>query len=70
MKLKKKTNPRYPDFERVPMEDVITFGTTLFIRKDRGALLIVFPAGQEMIFAPEDELKKYGKYPATPHLAP
>ena len=55
-KQKHKKAPRYPDYERVIMPDVVTFGTTVFMRKDKRALLVVFPAGQEMIFAPEDEI--------------
>ena len=47
---------RFPDYEKVDTKDMVTFGTNVFIRKDRQALIIVFPAGQELHFAPESEL--------------
>lgn len=53
---KKKKVARFPDYERVDTTDVVTFGTSIFMRKDKRALIIVFPAGQEMHFAPEDEI--------------
>jgi hypothetical protein len=53
---KKKAKRRFPDYERVDTKDVITFGTSVFIRKDRQALIIVFPAGQELHFKPEQEI--------------
>ena len=53
--MKKKKTPRFPDYERVEMPEVVTFGTTLFMRKDNMALKIVFPAGQIVTFAPLDE---------------
>ena len=58
MKRKTKKSAIFPDYERVDIKDLITFGTSVFIRKDRKALIIVFPAGQELHFAPEEELKK------------
>ena len=60
MKKKKIKTPLFPDYERVNTDDVITFGTSVFIRKDRQALIIVFPAGQELHFMPEQELKTKG----------
>jgi len=57
MKKEKKTSRR-PDYEVVKMKDVITFGTTLFMRKDKRALKIVFPAGQSVTFCPEEEIEK------------
>lgn len=59
--MKKKKTPRWPDYERVQMDDVVTFGTTVFIRKDKRAIKIVFPAGQTMTFAPEDEIENEHK---------
>jgi hypothetical protein len=56
MKKKVKKPARFPDYERVKMDGVVTFGTTVFIRKDKQALLIVFPAGQTLIFKPENEI--------------
>ena len=57
MRASKKKINRFPDYERVEMPDVVTFGTNLFIRKDKRALKIVFPAGQIATFAPEEELR-------------
>lgn len=54
--MKKKKLPRFPDYERVKMDEVITFGTNVWIRKDKRALIIVFPAGQELHFKPEEEI--------------
>ena len=56
MKKNQKKSPRWPDYERVDLGSVITFGTTLFMRKDKRALRIVFPAGDSIMFAPEDEI--------------
>jgi hypothetical protein len=54
--MKTKKTPRWPDYELVPMKDVVTFGTTVFIRKDHRALRVLFPAGQCFEFKPEDEI--------------
>ena len=56
MKKKKKT-PRFPDYDLIttPESGIITFGTNLFLRKDKRGLIIVFPAGQELHFAPEND---------------
>ena len=52
-RMKKKKQPRWPDYEVVKLpEGTVTFGTTLFMRKDHCALRIVFPAGQIVTFAP------------------
>ena len=56
MKRPAKKSPRFPDYERVKMDGVVTFGTTVFIRKDKRALIIVFPAGQELHFKPEEDI--------------
>ena len=48
---------RYPDYERVKMDEVITFGTSVYIRKDKQAIKIVFPAGQSLDFMPIREVK-------------
>lgn len=56
--MSKKKFKRFPDYDVVVMKDVITFGTTLFIRKDKKALKIVFPAGQTVTFAPQDEIQE------------
>ena len=53
-----KKKSRYPDYERVNTDDVATFGTSVFIRKDKQALIIVFPAGQELHFKLMEEIKK------------
>lgn len=55
--MKKQKKSRWPDYEVVDMPNVVTFGTTLFMRKDKKALRIVFPAGQMVTFAPVDEVK-------------
>jgi len=56
MKKRIKKHPRYPGYELVDTQDVITFGTSIFIRKDKRAIIILFPAGQEMHFKPEEEI--------------
>lgn len=55
--MKKKLKTRWPDYERVDLKDIVTFGTTIFMRKDKKAIRIIFPAGQSIIFCPEDEIK-------------
>lgn len=54
---KKQPRPGFEDYELVKMPDIVTFGTSLFMRKDKRALKIVFPAGQMVTFAPEEEIK-------------
>jgi hypothetical protein len=54
---KKQPRPGFENYELVKMPDVVTFGTSLFMRKDKRALKIVFPAGQMVAFAPEEEIK-------------
>ena len=53
----KKKKERYPDFDLIttPESGIITFGTNVWIRKDKQAIKIVFPTGQEFTFAPIDE---------------
>ena len=46
---------RFEDYELVKMDNIVTFGTCLFIRKDKRALKIVFPAGQICTFTPMDD---------------
>lgn len=53
--MKKKPRPGFEDYERVNTDNLVTFGTTLFIRKDGQALKIVFPAGTVATFAPVDK---------------
>ena len=55
---KKKPRPGFEDYDLVEMSDVVTFGTSLFMRKDKKAIKIVFPAGQMVTFAPEEEIKE------------
>ena len=58
MKCKKIIN-RFPDYDLVttPESGVVTFGTNLFLRKDKLAIKIVFPTGQIFTFCPEEEIK-------------
>ena len=54
--MKKKKQNRFPDYERVDLKDIVSFGTNVWIRNDKRALVIVFPCGQELHFKPEDEI--------------
>jgi hypothetical protein len=56
-KKKKEIHNRFENYTLVPMKDVVSFGTTLFVRNDKRALKIVFPAGQICTFAPLDEIE-------------
>ena len=53
-----KNEPRkgFENYQRIET-GAVTFGTTLFMRNDRKALKIVFPAGQMVTFAPMDEIE-------------
>lgn len=55
--MKKKKQSRYPDYDMVNLGGTITFGTNLFLRKDKRAIKIIFPCGDVLTFAPEDEIK-------------
>lgn len=56
--MKKKKQKRFPDYEIVDLNErgIISFGTNVWIRNDKRALVIVFPCGQELYFKPEDEI--------------
>lgn len=54
---KKLKKAKYPDYERFDTDDKVTFGTSVFIRKDGRALMIIFPAGDILHFKPENEIK-------------
>ena len=61
--MKKKKQPRWPNYDVVDLDKttgrkIITFGTTLFMRKDKQALRIIFPAGQVITFCPQEEIEK------------
>jgi hypothetical protein len=56
MKKKKVRRPGFENYERIIMPDVITFGTTIYMRNDKRAIKIVFPVGQTVTFAPQDEI--------------
>ena len=52
-----KKTPHWPDYDLVELpEGTVTFGTALFMRKDKMALRIVFPSDQSVTFAPTDDL--------------
>jgi hypothetical protein len=51
-----KLKPRFTDYEKIDTENVVTFGTSVFIRKDRQALIILFPTGSQLHFKPELEI--------------
>ena len=55
MKKKGKPLKGFEDYTIVDTDDVVTFGTTLYLRNDGKALKIVFPAGKMCTFAPVDE---------------
>ncbi len=55
MKKKKTPKPGFEDYDLVEIpKGMVTFGTTLFMRKDGLALKIVFPAGGMVTFSPLD----------------
>lgn len=51
---KREKQPKWPDYDLVNIDDIVSFGTSLYLRKDRKALRIVFPTGQMCTFAPLD----------------
>jgi hypothetical protein len=57
---RKKLKNRFPDYDVVDLKKmgIITFGTRLFIRKDKQALKIVFPTGQTVTFCPTEEIQE------------
>jgi hypothetical protein len=57
---KKKEKSRFSDFDLITTKKlgIITFGTNVFLRKDKLALKIVFPCGEILDFKPEEEIKK------------
>ena len=52
---KKQRRNGFENYALVDTGNVVTFGTSVFLRKDSKAIKIVFPAGQIMTFAPLDE---------------
>lgn len=55
--MKKQKVDRWPDYERVDLGSTVTFGTSIYMRKDKRAIRILFPAGESIMFALEDVLK-------------
>ena len=56
--MKRKKKPRWPDYELFDTSDHVTFGTSIFIRKDGQAIRILFPAGDSLEFAPTEDEKE------------
>ena len=54
---KKQSRKGFEDYDLIEMKGVVTFGTSIYMRKDKQAIKIVFPAGQMVTFAPIDEIK-------------
>ena len=42
MKRKTKKFQRFPDYEQIDLGNVVTFGTSVYARKDKCALLLFF----------------------------
>ena len=55
--MKKKKVSRWPDFELIDLKGTVTFGTNIYMRKDKMAIRILFPAGESILFAPMDEIE-------------
>jgi hypothetical protein len=50
---KKLAKPGFEDYEIVKLpKDVVTFGTSLYIRNDGAAIKVVFPTGHTVSFEP------------------
>lgn len=50
-----KKKKRWQDYDVVKLpKGTVTFGTTLFMRKDQKALRIVFPTGEIVTFEPKE----------------
>ena len=58
MKKKAKKASRFPDYEKVDLGEITTFGTSVYLRKDKQAIIILFPCGNTLEFKPEVEIKK------------
>jgi len=57
--MKKKTRKADPFFEGytiVDTGDTVTFGTSVWTRDEGFGVIIVFPAGQMMKYAPQEEI--------------
>jgi hypothetical protein len=52
--MKKKKIPRkgFEDYDLIDMTGKVTFGSAVFLRNDRLAIKVVFPAGDILTFAP------------------
>ena len=53
----------FENYELVATKDIVTFGTSVYIRKDKKALRIVFPSGQVMTFCPVEAEPESGDKP-------
>lgn len=56
--MNKKKPTRWPDYKIVDLGGTVTFGTSIFMRKDQKAIRILFPAGESVTFAPLDEIER------------
>lgn len=51
--MKKKKISRFPDYSRIDTGDIVTFGTSVYIKRDRTGFLILFPTGSILKFEHE-----------------
>lgn len=57
MKKKRKDNPFFNGYSRVDTGDTVTFGTSVWTKDEGFGVIIVFPAGQMMKYAPVEDLE-------------
>ena len=50
MKKKAKKASRFPDYEKVDLGEITTFGTSVYLREDERAIKILFPCGDIIEF--------------------
>lgn len=49
---KQRGKDRFPNYDPVDLQNIVTFGTQVWIAKDTKSLIIVFPCGNELHFEP------------------
>lgn len=52
---KREENPFFKGYSRVDTGDTVTFGTSVWTKNEGFGIIIVFPAGQMMKYAPIEE---------------
>lgn len=56
-----KKSVKFPDYNKIDTGDIVTFGTTVWVRKDGLDVMIIFPTGMQLHISDRELTKKEKK---------